>query len=158
MLHILESIGNRTFQAVDGSREPFLRSEELSRLMIPAGTLSENERVEINSHVSHTYKFLSKIPWTQDLSQVAMIAFSHHEKLDGSGYPRKLTGNTIPLPSQIMTICDMFDALAASDRPYKKAIPAEKALDIIGLEVKGGKIDPELFKIFVEGRAYAPET
>ncbi len=158
MLQILESIGNQTYLGIAGSMEPFLRSEELSRLLIPSGTLSENERVEINSHVSHTYKFLSKIPWTQDLRQVATIAFSHHEKLDGSGYPRQLKGDSIPLPAQIMTICDMFDALAAADRPYKKAMPTEKALEIIGLEVKGGKIDSELFTIFVEGRAYAPET
>lgn len=157
-LDILKTIGTRTYRNPMGTPEGFLKPDELSRLMIPQGTLSEEERFEINSHVSHTYKFLSQIPWTQDLRQVATIAYSHHEKLDGSGYPRKLTGEAIPLPSQIMTICDIFDALAATDRPYKKSMPAEKALDIIHMDVKGGKIDAELFRIFVEGRAYLPPS
>jgi len=153
-LEILKSIGTRTYRDPKGNLEGFLKPDELSRLMIPYGTLSEEERFEINSHVTHTYQFLSQIPWTQDLRQVTSIAFSHHEKLDGSGYPRKLIGDAIPLPSQIMTICDIFDALAATDRPYKKAMTAEKALDIIGMDVKGGKIDAELFRIFVDGQAY----
>ena len=153
-LDILKSIGSRTFRDVKGELEAFLKPDELSRLMIPQGTLSDAERDEINSHVSHTFKFLSKIPWTQDLRNVAYIAFSHHEKLDGTGYPRKLSGAAIPLPAQIMSICDIYDALAASDRPYKKAIPTEKALDILAMEVKGGKIDAELFQIFLDGKAY----
>jgi HD-GYP domain-containing protein (c-di-GMP phosphodiesterase class II) len=157
-LDILKNLGTRTYKGTKGSDEGYLKPDELSRLLIPQGTLSEEERHEINSHVSHTYKFLSQIPWTQDLRQVALIAYSHHEKLDGSGYPRKLVGDAIPLPAQIMTVCDIFDALAATDRPYKKAMPAEKALDILSLEVKGGKIDPELFRIFVEGQAYLIQT
>lgn len=157
-LEFLKSIGSELYQNTAGTFEKFLRPEELTRLLIPQGTLSEEERFEINSHVSHTFKFLSKIPWTHDLKHVATIAFSHHEKLDGTGYPRKLVGDEIPLPSQIMTICDIFDALAAADRPYKKAIPADRALDIIGMEVKSGKIDSELFKIFLDGRVYELKT
>ncbi|MDB5049250.1 MAG: metal dependent phosphohydrolase [Fibrobacteres bacterium] len=153
-LEYLKSLGPRTYLDTAGAPAAFLNPEELSRLMIPQGTLSEAERDEINSHVSHTWKFLSQIPWTSDLRQVPLIAFSHHEKLDGTGYPRQLTGDAIPLPSQIMSVCDIFDALAASDRPYKKAIAAEKALEIINIEVKAGKIDSELFRIFVEGRVY----
>ncbi len=155
-LEYLRSVGVRTYADPTGSAIGYLREDELNRLLIPQGTLSDAERDEINSHVSHTWKFLSAIPWTQDLRQVPHIAFSHHEKLDGTGYPRKLKGDDIPLPSQIMTICDIFDALAASDRPYKKAMPTEKALDIIGFEVKGGKIDAELFRIFVDARVYLP--
>jgi HD-GYP domain-containing protein (c-di-GMP phosphodiesterase class II) len=150
----LKSLEARTYVGANGKPTGFLNSDELSRLLIPQGTLSGAERDEINSHVSHTWKFLAAIPWTHDLRQVPSIAYSHHEKLDGSGYPRRLVGDAIPLSAQIMTICDIYDALAASDRPYKKAMPPEKALDIIGFEVKGGKIDPELFKIFLEGRVY----
>ncbi|HKP95943.1 MAG TPA: HD domain-containing phosphohydrolase [Fibrobacteria bacterium] len=153
-LEYLKSLEPRTYLDVSGSPAGYLKPEELSRLLIPQGTLSETEREEINSHVSHTWKFLSQIPWTSDLRQVPVIAYAHHEKLDGTGYPRHLMGDAIPLPSQIMTVCDIFDALAASDRPYKKAMPAEKALDILNLEVKAGKIDAELFRIFVEGRVY----
>lgn len=157
-LDYLKSLAPRTY--IDGAGNPagFLKEDELSRLLIPSGTLSNSERDEINSHVSHTWKFLSRIPWTQDLRQVPHIAFAHHEKLDGTGYPRKLKGDAIPLPSQIMTICDIFDALAATDRPYKKSMPAEKALDIIQSEVKAGKIDAELFQIFLDGRVYQEKT
>lgn len=157
-MEYLRSTGMRTYPDLAGLRAGYLRPDELDRLLIPQGTLSDTERDEINSHVSHTWKFLSAIPWTQDLRQVPHIAFSHHEKLDGSGYPRRLSGNAIPLPSQIMTICDIYDALAASDRPYKKAMPPEKALDVIGFEVKSGKIDGELFRIFTEAKIYLPPT
>lgn len=154
----LKSLEPRTYVDGTGSPSGFLKGDELSRLLIPSGTLSNAERDEINSHVSHTWKFLSQIPWTQDLRQVPFIAFAHHEKLDGSGYPRKLVGDAIPLGSQIMTICDIYDALAATDRPYKKAMPAEKALDIIQFEVKSGKIDGELFQIFLDGRVYQEKS
>jgi HD-GYP domain-containing protein (c-di-GMP phosphodiesterase class II) len=153
-LEYLKSLDARTYVDANGSPAGFLKPEELIRLTIPSGTLSAAERDEINSHVSHTWKFLSQIPWTADLRQVPHIAFAHHEKLDGSGYPRRLQGDAIPLPSQIMTICDIFDALAATDRPYKAAMPAEKALDIIRFDVEAGKIDAELFRIFLEGRVY----
>jgi HD-GYP domain-containing protein (c-di-GMP phosphodiesterase class II) len=153
-LQRLKELGVRTYLDPAGKPVGYLNPDELSRLMIPSGTLSIAERDEINSHVSHTWKFLSAIPWTQDLRNVPHIAFAHHEKLDGSGYPRKLVGDAIPLPAQIMTICDIYDALAATDRPYKRSMPAEKALDIIRFEVKAGKIDSDLFQIFVEGRIY----
>ena len=91
--------------------------------MIPKGTLSREEHLEIESHVTHTYKFLSQIPWTADLKQVPLIAYAHHEKLDGTGYPRSLVPVKIPLPSQIMTICDIYDALTAADRPTRRPFP-----------------------------------
>jgi HD-GYP domain-containing protein (c-di-GMP phosphodiesterase class II) len=157
-MEYLKSLGPRTYTDSAGRPTGFLNDDELSRLLIPSGTLSNAERDEINSHVSHTWKFLSQIPWTQDLRQVPHIAFAHHEKLDGSGYPRKLVGDAIPLGAQIMTICDIYDALAATDRPYKKAMSSEKALDIIRFEVKSGKIDGELFQIFLDGRVYQDKT
>lgn len=154
MIRRLNRYGESTFKAIDGADSSFLKPDEIARLMIPRGTLSREERLEIESHVTHTFKFLSQIPWTRDLRQVPTIAYAHHEKLDGTGYPRSLAPVEIPLPSQIMTICDIYDALTAADRPYKKAIPTDKALDIIGFEVKEGKIDPELYQIFLAARIY----
>ena len=92
----------------------------------------------------HSYDFLLNIPWTQELSRVAEIVRGHHEKLDGSGYPDGVTGDQLSLETRIMTVCDIFDALTASDRPYKKAMPVEKAL-----------ADPAMFagaKGFSDGR------
>ena len=83
-----------------------------------------------------------------------MIAGSHHEKLDGTGYPRGLLAHEIRVESKMMAIADIFDALTASDRPYKKAVPVPKALDILGFEVKEGKCDVELFRIFVESKVW----
>jgi hypothetical protein len=144
------------YHDIPGSRSVWLKSDEMIRLLIPRGTLSAEERGEIESHVTHTYKFLSRIPWTRDLKQIPLIAYAHHEKLDGKGYPRGLDFKEIPLPSQIMTICDIYDALTASDRPYKKAIPCDKALDILGMEVKDGKIDPDLYRVYLDAKIYAP--
>jgi HD-GYP domain-containing protein (c-di-GMP phosphodiesterase class II) len=138
----------------NGKSTRLLTEEEISRLSIPRGSLSEEERHEIESHVTHTYNFLKKIPWTRELSPIPEIAYAHHEKLDGSGYPRGLSDPEIPIQSKMMVIADIYDALTAWDRPYKKAVPVEKALDIIGYEVKNGKIDEELFRIFVEARLF----
>ncbi|MBF0443007.1 MAG: hypothetical protein HQK54_13955 [Oligoflexales bacterium] len=93
-------------------------------------------------------------PWGSNFQNLAQIAAKHHEKLDGSGYPTSAAGEDIPVQTRIMTISDIFDALTASDRPYKKAVPVDKALEIIDLEVKGGKCDSELFKIFCESQIY----
>ena len=86
--------------------------------------------------------------------KIPTTAGSHHEKLDGTGYPRGLKAEEIRVETRMMAIADIFDALTASDRPYKKAVPVPKALDIIGFEVKEGKCDPELFRIFVEAKVW----
>jgi HD-GYP domain-containing protein (c-di-GMP phosphodiesterase class II) len=119
-------------------------------LSIPRGSLSEEERKEIESHVKHTYKFLSQIPWTRDLRRVPEIAYAHHEKLNGKGYPRAIPAQEIPVQSKMMAISDIYDALTASDRPYKKAVPHEKALEILKKESDQGLIDSDLFNVFVE--------
>lgn len=128
--------------------------EEAIRLSIPRGTLGKQERREIESHVSYTYQFLTQIAWTEDLSQVPQIAHAHHEKLDGSGYPLGLQSNHIPIQARIMTISDIFDALTAMDRPYKKAVSQERAIEILHLEASQGKLDTDLLKIFVEAEIY----
>lgn len=151
---LLKVIEQKTFQ-LDGTETiPYLTSHEVKRLSIPKGSLGEDERLEIESHVTHTYKFLKQIPWTNDLRNVPEIAYAHHEKLDGSGYPQKLGAEYIPVQSRIMTISDIFDALTANDRPYKRSVPLDKALDILGYEVKAKKVDGDLFKVFVESRVF----
>ena len=138
----------------NGSEENLLTDDEVKLLSIPRGTLSDIERLEIESHVTHTYNFLSRIPWPSHLKGVPQIASSHHEKLDGKGYPNKLHSDQIPIQAKMMAISDVFDALTASDRPYKKALPIDKALSILEMEVKEGKADRELFQIFLEAGVY----
>ncbi len=150
---ILSQIGQIMFED-DGINETLLSPREIEALSIPRGSLSEEERKEIESHVNHTFNFLSKIPWTSELKRVPQIAHAHHEKLDGSGYPQKLSGDKIPLESRMMAIADIFDALTAWDRPYKKAVPVEKALEILQWEVNDGKLDGDLLQIFLDARLF----
>ncbi|HMK73799.1 MAG TPA: HD domain-containing phosphohydrolase, partial [Myxococcaceae bacterium] len=123
---------------------------ELECLSIPRGSLSAAERTEIESHVTHTFRFLSQIPWTRALRKVPSIAYAHHERLNGRGYPRSIPADEIPVQSKMMAISDVYDALTASDRPYKKAVPNVQALSIIEEESKSGALDAELFRVFVQ--------
>jgi HD-GYP domain-containing protein (c-di-GMP phosphodiesterase class II) len=145
----LREIAEISFVDIEGTQRPLLEEREVLRLSIPKGSLSDAERLEIESHVTHTYNFLKQIPWTRELAQVPEIAYAHHEKLDGKGYPRQLPSRAIPLQSRMMTIADIYDALTASDRPYKKAITHDRALDILDADARAGKIDSELLRIFV---------
>jgi hypothetical protein len=155
----LKEFAERNYQAIDGTTLPYLTSDEVRYLSIRRGTLDDLERVEIESHVNHTFDFLRDIPWTRDLSGVPDIAHGHHEKLDGSGYPRKVKAPDIPVQTRMMTISDIFDALTAKDRPYKRAVPTERALDIMTSEVKEGMLDPDLFAMFIEAKVFeASET
>jgi response regulator RpfG family c-di-GMP phosphodiesterase len=150
----LMDLPGRTFHDVEGNPQPFLSNNEVALLSIRRGSLSEKERLEIESHVTHTFRFLSQIPWTGEFASVPDIAYGHHEKLDGSGYPRGLTGPDIPLQSRMMAIADIYDALVAWDRPYKKAVPVEKALRILREEAADGKLDEDLLRIFIEAGVY----
>lgn len=150
----LKEIAGYSYRNARGSEVPFLSNIELNALSVSRGSLTREEFTEIQSHVQHTYEFLRKIPWGTKFSNVPEIAAKHHEKLDGTGYPNAATGQEIPVQSRMMTIADIFDALTAADRPYKKALSSEKALDILNYEVKSGKVDEELFRIFVESEIY----
>jgi hypothetical protein len=150
----LKEFADQQYQAIDGSSLPFLTSDEVRYLSIRRGTLDELERVEIESHVNHTFDFLRDIPWTRDLSRVPDIAHGHHEKLDGSGYPRKVKAAEIPVQTRMMTISDIYDALTAKDRPYKRSVPTDRALDIMASEVRGGMLDPDLFTLFIEAKVF----
>lgn len=150
----LKEIAKRFVTEMDGSRQTILNEDEVRLLSIRQGSLDEAERLQIESHVVHTYNFLNHIPWTTELRSIPEIARGHHEKLNGSGYPYKLSAAEIPLQTRMMTIADIFDALAAADRPYKKSVTAERALHILDLAVKDGEIDGNLFQLFREARIF----
>jgi HD-GYP domain-containing protein (c-di-GMP phosphodiesterase class II) len=150
----LEEFAGESFRALDGEAAPILSQDDLRRLRIRRGTLDEAERRELEDHVRHTYAFLRQIPWTAELVRVPAIAFGHHEKLDGSGYPRGVTATDIPIQTRIMTLADIYDALTAMDRPYKPALTAVRALDVMRTDVEAGSLDPALFELFVQARVY----
>ncbi len=152
----IAELGRTPYEGLDGTPATLLGSEEVRSLSVTRGSLTPQEIEEIRSHVSHTFRFLSRIPWGKTFARVAVIAGSHHERLNGTGYPNRLRAEEIPLQSKLMSISDIFDALTASDRPYKRAVPVEKALDILGFEVKDGHIDGELVRIFVESKVWEP--
>ncbi|HWE22391.1 MAG TPA: HD domain-containing phosphohydrolase [Myxococcales bacterium] len=147
----LEDIARLKYESpLSREERPFLREEEVVKLSIRQGSLTAEERREIESHVTHTFRFLQQIPWTRALKRVPDIAYGHHEKLTGAGYPRSLKEPEISLPTRMMTISDIYDALTASDRPYKRAVPKEKAYDILSDEAKRGEVDRDLLRVFIE--------
>jgi HD-GYP domain-containing protein (c-di-GMP phosphodiesterase class II) len=137
-----------------GNRETVITRDEAEILAIPRGSLTPAEFKEIKSHVTHTYEFLTRIPWTREFRRIPEIARSHHEKLDGSGYPEGRRHDEIPVQSRMMTIADIYDALTAGDRPYKKGIAREEALDILEQERRAGHLDGALLDVFVEAKIY----
>jgi HD-GYP domain-containing protein (c-di-GMP phosphodiesterase class II) len=153
----LERLAVRAFEDDRGSLA-VLTPEEAAILSVSRGSLTEAEFKEIQSHVTHTYRFLAEIPWTKEFRRIPEIARSHHEKLDGTGYPRGMTGEEIPLQSKMMTIADIYDALTASDRPYKKAISRDEALDILSHERRAGRVDGALLDLFIEAKIYEQAT
>jgi len=153
-LERIVDVAARRYLDIDGTDKPYLEPAEAKALQILRGSLTPEERLEIESHVVHTFNFLREIPWGRTFRAIPEIAGAHHEKLDGSGYPHGLAGADIPVPAKMMTISDIFDALTASDRPYKRAVPVEKALDILDSDVKRGRLDKTLYEMFVEAKVY----
>jgi HD-GYP domain-containing protein (c-di-GMP phosphodiesterase class II) len=144
----------RQFVDSAGCRRPLLSAQELRLLSISRGNLDDQERSQIESHVSYTLNFLRQIPWTREIKNIPAIASAHHEKLNGTGYPNNLSAPEIPIQAKMMTIADIYDALSATDRPYKKAVPAELALDILFDEAKRGLVDAELLSLFQEAEVF----
>lgn len=151
----IEALSRETYVDADGHTHPLLTPEEVTSLSVARGSLTAGEFDEIRSHVTHTFEFLSKIPWGKQFRRVAIIAGAHHERLNGTGYPGRLRAEEIPVQSKMMSVADIFDALTASDRPYKKAVPLEKALDILGYEVKDQHLDADLVRIFIEAKVWS---
>jgi HD-GYP domain-containing protein (c-di-GMP phosphodiesterase class II) len=150
----IAEIGATGYVDLEGSSRTLLSDAEMISLKITRGSLSPSEISEIRSHVDHTYNFLTQIPWGKSMKRIPEIARAHHEKLNGQGYPLGVAAADIPLPSKIMTIADIYDALTASDRPYKRALARDRALQILGIEVKDGNLDAELVRIFAEAEVH----
>lgn len=133
---------------------PYLRADELQALEIRAGTLTDEQRREIQDHVTHSFESLRRIPWPAELRKVPEIVHMHHEKIDGSGYPQGLEGERISIEARLLTVCDIFDALTAVDRPYRSAMPLERGLDQLRIEAREGQIDSDLVELFIEARSW----
>ncbi len=151
----LKEISQYFYEDVDGQLKPLVNSEELEQLMVRKGNLTPAERFDIESHVTYTYEFLKRIPWTKDLKNVPNLAYGHHEKLDGSGYPRRLKASDIPVQTQMMTIADIYDALTAGDRPYKRGLPVETAIKILHQEAAQNKINREFLLLFEQRQVFS---
>jgi HD-GYP domain-containing protein (c-di-GMP phosphodiesterase class II) len=138
----------------DAPSEPLLSASELASLRIERGSLTAPEFEEIRSHVVHTQRFLSRIPWGRALRRVPEIAGAHHERLNGTGYPRGWGAHQIPVQSKMMSIADIYDALTAADRPYKRAVSVERALQILDMEVRDGHLDADLVRLFADAKVW----
>jgi len=136
----------------------WLTPTEYKNLAVRRGNLTAEEMEDMRSHVTQSFEILTRIPWPTELLELPEIAYTHHEKLDGSGYPRKLSGSEIHFDGQIMTVADIYDALTASDRPYKQALPHEVAKRILTDEEAGqGKLNADLVQLFFEKKCYVVE-
>ncbi|MDP3336347.1 MAG: HD domain-containing phosphohydrolase, partial [Rhodoferax sp.] len=127
---------------------------ELYNLSVARGTLSEEERYKINEHIVQTLVMLSALPFPKHLRQVPEIAGGHHEKMDGTGYPRSLKKDDMSPVSRMMAIADIFEALTAMDRPYKKGKTLSEAIKIMALMKKDQHLDPDLFDLFLRSGTY----
>jgi HD-GYP domain-containing protein (c-di-GMP phosphodiesterase class II) len=150
----VRAIATRTWTDVEGQERPLLELDEVENLVIPKGTLLPREREVINHHMVATLKMLERLPFPKHLQRVPEYAGGHHERMDGKGYPKGLRGDQMSVPARVMAIADVFEALTAGDRPYKKAMPLSQALGILGRMAETGHIDPDLFDVFIRSRVY----
>ena len=150
----LSALTQYTYRDIDGTIKPLITEDEMAQLLVPRGNLTSQERLGIEAHVTHTYHFLKRIPWTKHLKNVPTIAYGHHEKLDGSGYPLGLKREEIPIQTQILTIADIYDALTASDRPYKRRLPVDTAIKILRHEAAKNKLNTDLVEIFEQRQVF----
>jgi HD-GYP domain-containing protein (c-di-GMP phosphodiesterase class II) len=150
----IDSIASRQWLTPEGRKEYFLSEEEVQNLKIGRGTLTVREREIINNHVSVTIKMLESLPYPRHLQRVPEYAGGHHERMNGTGYPNGLTRDQMSIPARMVAIADVFEALTASDRPYKKAMSLSQALTILGQMKLDGHVDPDLFDVFMHDKVY----
>jgi HD-GYP domain-containing protein (c-di-GMP phosphodiesterase class II) len=150
----LTALAEYKYRDVNGELQPLLTPQEIEQLMLPTGNLTQMEWQVIQAHVTYSYEFLKQIPWTKQLKSVPIIAYGHHEKLDGSGYPQGLKGDQIPIQTQMMTIADIYDALTAADRPYKRPLPLHIVVKVLGEEADKGRLNFDLVQIFLQKQVY----
>jgi HD-GYP domain-containing protein (c-di-GMP phosphodiesterase class II) len=147
-------IANNTWRDHDGKTRPLLTEEEVHNLMVERGTLTDEERQIINNHISVTIDMLESLPFPKKLQRVREYAGGHHEKMDGSGFPKGLTRDQMSIPARIMAIADIFEALTSQDRPYKDPMPISAALEVMKEMRDSNHIDASLYGVFVRGRVW----
>ncbi len=158
LIESIKNIAKLTYIDIKGNTKPWLTEDEVTSLCIVSGTLTWSEREIMQSHVIMTEKILNQVSFGGKHNKVAKWASEHHEFVNGTGYPKKLKGDELCKETRLLTIIDVFDGISAVDRPYKKKISIEKALQILGSMVDEGKLDGELFKLFVESKAWEGST
>ncbi len=147
-------IARLRWRDVAGHEADFLTEDEVKNLTIRAGTLTEDERKVINNHIVATIKMLEALPWPKHLTKVPEYAGGHHERMDGKGYPKGLTREQMSVQARCMGIADLFEALTAKDRPYKKGKTLSESLEILGRMRLNNHVDPDLFDIFIRRKVY----
>jgi response regulator RpfG family c-di-GMP phosphodiesterase len=150
----VQQIANYKYKNEDGELVPFLTENEVYNLNIARGTLTNEERQVINNHIVVTINMLESLPYPKALRRVPEYAGGHHERMDGKGYPRGLTRDQMSIPARIMGIADIFEALTARDRPYKKAKTLSESLSILGKMKLDNHVDPDLFDLFIREKVY----
>jgi HD-GYP domain-containing protein (c-di-GMP phosphodiesterase class II) len=150
----IEGVGRRKWRGVNGAESDLLSTDEIENLSISRGTLTGQERQIIANHVAVTIKMLESLPYPKHLRRVPEYAGGHHERMDGTGYPHGLTRDQMSIPARMVAIADIFEALTAKDRPYKKAMPLSQALTILGRMKVDNHVDADLFDVFITEKVY----
>ena len=150
----LKEVSEKTYIDDAGEQQPFLTADELVNLSIRRGSITEKERRKMQDHAAVTLKMLKQIPFTKKLKNIPDFAGAHHEFLNGKGYPLGLKGDEISFEGRLMAVTDIAEALTASDRPYKKAMPLETVYRILRSMVEGEELDPNLVELFIEKEVY----
>ncbi len=150
----LKEVSEKTYIDDAGEQQPFLTADELVNLSIRRGSITEKERQKMQGHAAVTLKMLKQIPFTKKLKNIPDFAGAHHEFLNGKGYPLGLKGDEISFEGRLMAVTDIAEALTASDRPYKKAMPLETVYRILRSMVEGEELDPNLVELFIEKEVY----
>ena len=150
----IERIAQHYHLVINDVKTPLLNDDEVENLSIRRGTLTAGEHDVMKRHMDVTKNILDALPFPKHLSKVSEYALGHHEKLDGTGYPRGLTKEQMSIPARLMAITDIFEALSAVDRPYKKAKPVSECLFILGTMVEKNHLDPDIFAVFIESGVY----
>jgi len=153
-LERLKEISKRTYLDEAGEAQPFLTEDELLNLSIRRGSITEAERKKMQDHAAVTLRMLKQIPFTKKLKNIPNFAGAHHEFLNGKGYPLGLSGDEIPFEGKLMAVTDIAEALTASDRPYKKAMPLETVYRILRSMAEHGELDPDLVNLFIDKEVY----
>jgi len=152
--HRVRHIAQTTWTRFDGAEIPLLTDDEAAGLQVSRGTLTPREREVMRNHIVASIKMLESLPFPLHLRNVPEFAGAHHERMDGRGYPRGLKRDQMSIPARILAIADIFEALTAASRPYKKALPVARALDVLEQMKDDNHIDPDLFDVFVREKVY----